>query len=343
MAALRMVVLGDSVTWGQGLSEDAKFSILVKGWLETQLNSRIDIEVLAHSGAVIQEDPIQDGKPPTPGEVPNCYPSITAQARSVGSPQDVRLVLVDGGINDMGAAHILNPLTALTPNVIRENAQRYCGRMTALLADTILLAFPAAITVVTGYWPIISEQTDPLKITALWHLFPALGIPPWEEFAAHLLKPLADQSSAWADASNETLQASVDSANPPGQRRAIFVSVPWAPEHCYAAPQTWLWTIGDHDPAQDHRLVEWIEVVASGRLHPSIECPFASAFHPNPQGAQAYCDAIVAALEPRLPDLRWKPGMEGERTRPAVDTSRHSFVPPLPDAAVGSSIAIREG
>ncbi len=303
MAPVRMLVLGDSVAWGQGLNDADKFSALVRDWLQRQLNVQVTLEVVAHSGAVIQEDPSEDAKPPTPGEVPNGYPSITAQARSVAAPQDIRLILVDGGINDMGAAHILNPFTAHTPFVIRMKAQRYCGRMQGLLADTILPTFPSAAVLVTGYWPIISELTDPLKITALWHLFPRLGIPPQDALASHLLQPLADQSAAWADASNETLRASVDGANPPGQQRAVFAPVPWAPEHCYAAPQTWLWTVGDHDPARDHRIVECAEVVTSGRLHPSIECPFASAFHPNTLGAQAFFSAIVAALQPLLPRL----------------------------------------
>lgn len=304
MPPIRMVVLGDSVTWGQGVDPADKFSTLTQDWFQQQLNVPVTMEVLAHSGAVIQEDPTEDAKPATPGEVPNGYPSITAQARIVASPQDVRFILVDGGINDMGAAHIVNPFTALTPNMIRQKAQECCGRMEGLLADVILPTFPDAIVVVTGYWPIISEQTDPLKITALWRLFPVLGVLPHDEFASHLLKPLADQSAAWADASNETLQAAVDGANPPGQQRAAFAPVPWAPEHCYAAPQTWLWTIGDHDPARDHRIVECVEVVASGRLHPSIECPFASAFHPNPRGARAFFQAIVGALQPLLPNLR---------------------------------------
>ena len=39
--ALRMVVLGDSIMWGQGLAEPDKFSARVRSWLEGAVGRRM--------------------------------------------------------------------------------------------------------------------------------------------------------------------------------------------------------------------------------------------------------------------------------------------------------------
>jgi len=65
-----LVVLGDSITWGQGLLEGEKFSTRVERWLSAELARLVEKEVFAHSRAVIAPDEVEDAKPPKPGEVP---------------------------------------------------------------------------------------------------------------------------------------------------------------------------------------------------------------------------------------------------------------------------------
>ncbi|NJM53676.1 MAG: hypothetical protein HC846_09980 [Blastocatellia bacterium] len=48
-----MLVVGDSVIWGQGLEEKDKTYTLIKNWLETELDKRVNLKVKAHSGATI--------------------------------------------------------------------------------------------------------------------------------------------------------------------------------------------------------------------------------------------------------------------------------------------------
>ena len=113
-----LVVLGDSIPWGQGLRDADKFSTLVQQWLAQRLNGRHVVKwTFAHSGAVIGPDS-HDASPALPGEVPIRYPSVIAQLpiathylanhpltdadhAAPVDPASVALVLVDGGINDV--------------------------------------------------------------------------------------------------------------------------------------------------------------------------------------------------------------------------------------------------
>lgn len=51
---LHMLVLGDSILWGQGLKAEHKTSYYVKLWLEKNTGRRVVERIEAHSGAVIE-------------------------------------------------------------------------------------------------------------------------------------------------------------------------------------------------------------------------------------------------------------------------------------------------
>lgn len=268
--------------------------------------------------------------PAKPGEIPHKYPSITAQAKQVPNPWEVDLVLVDGGINDMGAEKILNPIHLFDPDWIRGQAAAYCGRMKDLLTLTILPRFTKAIIVVTGYYPLISQQSDPFKAAKLMnHLCPDLATAAsiFERIERTFLAPLAQQSSAWVEASNQALRAAVESANfertkvvavdrseESGARQSshttsgsqsrpagvVFAPVNFGPEHCYAAPATLLWTLGEEDSVMTDRLKQCLQFAFGNPT-----CPFEPAFHPNRKGAEAYAGAINADLNGFI--SFWKP------------------------------------
>ena len=50
---LNLLVLGDSISWGQGLRDEHKASYLVKSWLEQQTGREVRQTMQAHSGATI--------------------------------------------------------------------------------------------------------------------------------------------------------------------------------------------------------------------------------------------------------------------------------------------------
>ncbi len=152
MPPYKILTLGDSVMWGQGLAQPHKFVQLVADHLAAG-GREIAVAALAHSGAVVCLDPT----PPAPfqytlfGELPRSFPSIASQsAIASGAPgyapflqandwdsgswrawkadlaQQIAgyvapgggpdLILVDGGINDLGALQIVVPWLLGSPD-----------------------------------------------------------------------------------------------------------------------------------------------------------------------------------------------------------------------------------
>jgi hypothetical protein len=119
---LRIVSLGDSIVWGQGLSEADKLDVLVRDAL-ADANPGITLQRLAHSGAVIGVNPVEGS--PADGEVPMPQPTIIQQCDSFNdSPVTVDLVLLDGGINDVDVRTILNPFVPLP--ILIAKARNFC-------------------------------------------------------------------------------------------------------------------------------------------------------------------------------------------------------------------------
>ncbi|MFN2492342.1 MAG: SGNH/GDSL hydrolase family protein [Pyrinomonadaceae bacterium] len=174
----RLLVLGDSITWGQGLKEEHKFSYLVGDWLcqkrmkpacrEQTLQQRPQIHVGAHSGATIFK--YQDGdktiKDRSPGEVPRRNPTVVGQVELAAKyyrEQSIELntidvIFVNGGINDLHAARLFVPLPFARS--IAEEADHYCNEKMALVLEQLSATFPNARIVIPGYLPVISEKTS---------------------------------------------------------------------------------------------------------------------------------------------------------------------------------------
>jgi len=145
MPPYKILTLGDSVMWGQGLAQPHKFVQLVADHLAAG-GREVALAALAHSGAVVCLDPT----PPAPfqptlfGELPRSFPSIASQSAIAGGTPgyapflqangwdsaswrafkaDLQdqiagysapgggpdLILMDGGINDLGALQIVIP------------------------------------------------------------------------------------------------------------------------------------------------------------------------------------------------------------------------------------------
>jgi lysophospholipase L1-like esterase len=288
-----LVVLGDSVTWGSGLPEEGKWWSLVRGWLELKLGRPVHPQVLAHSLAVIVPDPSEDPKPPAWGEIRFKYPSITYQALSdprlsVPGPDAIDLVVVDGGINDLGPANLLLPWRS--PQWVRDEAAEFCGRRMKNLLLQMLDRFPRARVIVTGYYPIVSSQTS--FTGALAPLLP-------------FRQRVIDLSTAWRQATDQWLEWAVQEANlhPGGPRpRVLYANAEFKPEHSYGAPNTHLWML--QEALTDGSALGKQRRSECRRLKPLDPiCPIDMAFHPNRLGAQAYADAVMQVLGPLLPAL----------------------------------------
>lgn len=337
--SFNVVVIGDSVTWGQGLADANKYSTQVKSWLETNLGAPVNLVFPAHSGADILppqgSDPSAENRM-TPGEIPNSFPTITHQielARSAfGSPGDVDLVIAGGCINDIGAAKIL-----LDPRQSGQSIQNLgggtCRDSTKTLLDRAHQAFPNAFLVLTGYYPIISRQSD---LTAVGILLGSTGVAAaigTSTLGAPILDPVtgaiigislteaakqltASNSAIFYFSSSIALAASTRDFVSQGGKGA-FACIPFTDANAYAAPQSWLWVAPTgpfyHDEVYDLRAQQCADpanLAASG-VSP-IQCPLSSMGHPNVAGSRAYFDAIRSQIQPYL--SIWQSRMASKRT-----------------------------
>jgi lysophospholipase L1-like esterase len=297
--------------WGQGLEDEHKFSYLIQGWICAQRNGGscrnkddVQIHVEAHSGALIakpagnhqqNEDRFTRKVAPVryPGEVNNEYPTVWGEvdlARRYYSDnsiplEEVDLILVNGGINDMGAPRILAPkILGFLAGNINDFAKKYCEEDMKLLLDKVADTFPKARIVVPGYFPLVTLETpENLLMETIGYLF--LGkkakasdkgateeespSPPTEVTVAHKpsksLVHMANRSRDWTVASNAALAAAVKSFNssraglplmgnkspsppPDAFARALFVPVLFADENAYAAKDALLWKLIPKSP-----------------------------------------------------------------------------------------------
>lgn len=341
---LNMLVLGDSIMWGQGLKDEHKAWYEVKTWLQRTLGRDVRARVEAHSGALIgsAEDPPTNSGTPVGGEVNRAVPTVNEQIdnarRSYADSGNVDLVLVDGCINDIDARRFLN--ASNTPDGIRELAQAKCGAPVEALLEKIASSFPNAHVVITGYYPIISEKTSKdLFMRALTRRLytPVAGAPRIKD--KELRERLIGISKMWHQVSDEKLAdaaRSVDAkmAATGSRQRVLFAGVKFLPEHSFGARDSRFWGF-DASP-----LWKLIVILAFGKVsirtndeqrnqrsasckeaHPTpagetkdqkwarkgrlMLCGLAALGHPNRKGATMYAEAISRQLSLVIGNPGW--------------------------------------
>jgi hypothetical protein len=323
----RIASLGDSIVWGQGLLETQKFSMLVADTLTARYNGSIAVfatDRCAHSGARIAPVPGDAPDPRAPrlpgdftGECPSAVPSITAQVAgwtagtlAAGQGGEIDLVILDGGANDVRITTIMTPWASDPALSAATTAACFTG-MGALLT-TVLATFPSAAVVVTGYYPIVSTESD-MRL-----LFPVLGalgllaaavvgsaavplVPgagpvgfgPLETAALYdwVRSRLITRSMLFASVANASLASAVAAAGP-----RVALAVPaFGPTNAIFAQDPYVFGVG----LSPGGLVP-LDPVAGARvaacLPPDPITTVASIGHPNARGARAYADAIAATL-----------------------------------------------
>ena len=156
------------------------------------------------------------------------------------------LILMNGCINDLGVKNLLAASTPLED--VRAQARLNCGEKMQLLLGRVRDGFPKAQIVVTGYYPIVSNQTAD------------------NAFLRQLVKKLNNQrpearrmsdremrdrlvaiSNEWYKTSTASLAEAVMKTNgaagaDPSAPGVMFAEIQFGPEHVFAAPETLLWT-----------------------------------------------------------------------------------------------------
>jgi lysophospholipase L1-like esterase len=331
-----ILVLGDSIMWGQGLLENEKFYNIVKNWLQKDVLKEQRLInppwVEAHSGATIfpETDASRNSlKKFSSGETNVSSPCILYQVenaldhykKTLIPRESVDLILVDGGINDLTVERLFK--VNMTDEKIKHYAQEFCGYGMKLLLKSISLSFPNAKIVVTGYYPIISKLTSHLMLgELLWGMF---GINPPNvlldiPFSQNhrLRNALARRCTLWANEANINLQKAVNTINedfshtsPSGAKnpRVFFVPIKFQEKHSYAAgEETYLWKVEQRLKTDDHMFQSRktsCEVDGKRGIDDLI-CRRAGTAHPNVNGAVAYAEAIIDKLSKEIvPNASW--------------------------------------
>lgn len=107
------------------------------------------------------------------GDHPATFPTITDGVRhlaGVPGAASAQLVLLDGGINDVNFLDVLNPEGPGVEEINRGLERIFRGDLAELITRT-RAAFPNAVIVVTGYFPVISESSDRAQLQTMMEFF----------------------------------------------------------------------------------------------------------------------------------------------------------------------------
>ncbi len=184
---MRMVVIGDSVLWGQGLRPHQKIGRLLRqdlqeaGWPVAFDEER---DFLAHSGAIIGEpgehgdEAHADLDPEVAGEVPTDHPTLFEQLARIDDPHGVEVLVMDGGANDFGFLSLAWPFRSLDGLAERIGpAMERAPRLISRARSTC----PNAIILYSGYYAGMSEHTQTselngaLALGAMFTSIPVVG------------------------------------------------------------------------------------------------------------------------------------------------------------------------
>ena len=293
-----LLVLGDSVPWGQGLLDEHKFTSLVAKQLG-QTADPVNVKMYAHSGATIGvNDP--STKNPKPGEVPFSYPTIMQQLQASSSNVPAaKWIIVNGGINDVNIRCILNPLYSQAD--LDSDTALYCDDQMTWLLKVLGSSFPQAPVYVVGYYPILSYQSDPLGIDAIYAAHMASE---WTALADRKLlrNAVVDHCLRFWKYSTQCLQAAVQHANSyHGTNRFVFVDTGFSEANAAFAPQKLLWGVNTapgqlFGPEDEVIALRKTECDSSCDVLDLFTCYRASAGHPDVAGAEEIAKQIPAAV-----------------------------------------------
>ncbi len=251
-----MLVMGDSILWGQGLKREHKTWWRVKCWLEEKTGREVREEIKAHSGALLVTPPDTSLKfKSRDAEVNQSFPTINQQLDEAllshaSERLRVDLILLDGCVNDVGVSNMLN--AAVSVESLRPTIEAYCrGSMTEFLRR-VVEGFPNAQILVTGYYPSISSETEDNAFLRLLVKNLARDQDGEKNGRARTLsyaemrKQLVALSEDWYRLSTISLAAAVEQVNLELTEKSLpsrvrFVEINFWPEHAFAAPHTLLW------------------------------------------------------------------------------------------------------
>lgn len=332
VAPFELLVVGDSLIWGQGLEEKDKFYSLTKDWLETEAFGRprrVNLKVKAHSGSTLKFQPNDAEAHKKAGRLethpyepevnvgfPSTWKQIEVAADEYASAGNgmADMVMLTGGITDITVAKVLDPFGK--DEWLYGEIRKYCRDQMFDVLEHTSQKFPNALIAVVGYFPMIGPKTRGSRLFNAW--LESMNYPRFSKpfvnnvitrrFMSGIRKKGIVRSRIWVAESNRNLQEAVDLLNEKvGRRQAVFVPSPFTEDHSLETKETLLFRMAKkgrvEDPLYDMRRSQCRESLpelkaATGIDYPVRLCEIAAIGHPNAAGARAYAEAIRSALDP---------------------------------------------
>jgi hypothetical protein len=287
-----LLVIGDSVVWGQGLAEKHKTASILAEHLGAEM------KMLAHSGAKIGIRDSYTVAMPS-GEVPCFFPTILQQLQSfTGDPALVKWVLMNGGINDVEVQRVFNPM--IPQFELELHTRNYCGRDLLTLLQQVSSRFTNARVLVLGYYPALSHQSAVQGVEALFSLVHGVQFAPVVDVDI-FRNELVEHCLRFWKLSTGLMRGVVEHVNrAAGETRVIFVDSGLDESNATFAAQSLLWELDLNDPhkATDEAAEErWAacELVAAGELQ-KRQCRLSAVGHPNVAGAARMAEQCIKAV-----------------------------------------------
>jgi lysophospholipase L1-like esterase len=286
-----LLVIGDSVVWGQGLAHEHKTASILARHLGAE------VTMLAHSGAKIG---IRDSYTVTmpSAEVPCFFPTILQQLQDFsGDPASMQWVLMNGGINDVEIQRVFNPM--IPQYELELHIRNYCGRDLLAILQLATQKFPNARTLVLGYYPALSHLSSAEGVESLYSLVHGVKFAPL--FHPDLFRnQVVEHCLRFWKLSTGLFRSAVEHVNrEAGSQRAVFVDSGMEEVNAAYAPESLLWECESNDPgrAPDNAVAERrvaYELVGAGDLQKN-QVLLSAVGHPNIAGAARMAEQCIRA------------------------------------------------
>lgn len=287
-----LLVIGDSVVWGQGLAHEHKTARILAEHLG------VEMKMLAHSGAKIGFRDSYTVTMPS-AEVPCFFPTILQQLQEFnGDPANVQWVLMNGGINDVEIQRVFNPM--IPQYELELHIRNHCGRDLLEILQLAIQKFSSAQILLLGYYPALSHMSRAEGVESLYSLVHGVKFAPL--FHADLFRnQVVEHCVRFWKLSTGLFRIAAEHVNrEEGSQRAIFVDSGMEEANAAYAPESLLWECETNDPgmAPDHAVAERrvaYELVGAGDLQKN-QVLLSAVGHPNIAGAARMAEQCVRAV-----------------------------------------------
>jgi lysophospholipase L1-like esterase len=288
----RVVAIGDSVMWGQGLAENQKTRSLVTQHLAKRYPElSVKLFNFSHSGAIV-------GDPGTIGqrgqsvfeELPTDLPTLFGQSQLAESHTggSVDLILVCMSINDINFRKIMDPFGPDIDSMCRSA----CLEKTTELFRLLRARFPQAQVACHGYYKLLSSQSNLLDMELVSIVLGAMSS--WiAVLSIPLLEIIRTRCEQFFVSSERYLAEAARRFD-----KILFVPSVYGDRNALFAPDPFLFSFNSDLSLQDDPDVISKRAAACQQNRPDDPlCKVASVGHPNAMGARKTAERISALLD----------------------------------------------